>query len=123
LFVDVEVGGFAVPLHLDSGANPSQLKPLFAETYPRPLAGLPRERRRSVGAGGSASGEAVRWRNVGVAIAGRSFRAPEILVGMPAPGANQSLYYGTVGADVLGMFESYTIDLRRMRLELGAPRR
>lgn len=123
LFVDVKVGSFDVPLHLDSGANPSHLNPLFAEAHPEPLAGLPREQRRSASAGGTSVDTAVRWPGVQVEIGGRSFRAPSVLVGLPREGGRNPPYYGVIGADLLGLFESYTVDMRAMRLELGEPKR
>ena len=123
LFVDTEVGGVKVPLHLDSGANPSHLNALFADLHPDKLAGLPREQRRLAGAGGTATGQAVRWLDVPVAIAGRRFRAPSVLVGVSGGADKPSPYYGVVGADLLASFASYTVDLRTMRLELGAPAR
>ena len=122
LFIEVEVGGIKVPLHLDSGANPSHLNSLFAMRHPKPLAGLPREQRRVAGAGGTATGEAVRWRDVPAEIAGRRFRAPAVLVEVARADGRKSPYLGVLGSDVLGLFSSYTIDLRAMRLELGEPR-
>jgi predicted aspartyl protease len=121
LFVDAIVGGIPVALHLDSGANPSHLNAAFAQAHPQPLAGLAREERRLAGAGGTATGQAVRWLNVRVQIGGRSLRVPAILVGVPGSEAKPSPYYGVAGADLLRSFASYTIDLRRMRLELGEP--
>jgi predicted aspartyl protease len=120
LFVDARVGGRSVPLHLDTGANPSHLDPLFAEAFPDVVRELPREERRLQGAGGSATGQAARWRNVGVEIGGRTFRAPSVLIGLPG-GPAPSRYYGVAGIDLLRAFASYTIDLGVMRLELGEP--
>jgi hypothetical protein len=122
LFVDVKVGGVSVPLHLDTGATTSHLDPLFAGAHPQLVAGLPREERRITGAGGTATVQAVRWRNVAVEIAGRTFRAPSVLVGVGPANARASRYYGKAGIDVLRLFPSFTIDLRAMRLELGEGR-
>lgn len=123
LFVDVRVGGIAVPLHLDSGANPSHLNAPFALAHPEIVRGLPAEERRLRGAGGSATGRAARWLEVPVEIAGRRFTAPSVLIGLPDSEARSSPYVGVLGADVLALFESYAIDFRAMRLELGPPRR
>jgi predicted aspartyl protease len=122
MFVDAKVGGIAVPLYLDSGANPSHLNPPFAVAYPAPLAGLVAEQRQRAGAGGRATDQAVRWRDVAVELAGRRVQLPSLIVGVPGGDVKPSSYYGVIGADLLGRFTSYTIDLRRMRLELGAPR-
>ena len=122
LFVDVEVGGVAVPLHLDSGATRSHLDPPFAAANPRLIAGLPREERRMSGAGGTATAQAVNWRNVPVEIAGRTFRAPSVPVGVGPANERSSRYFGVAGIDLLRAFESFTVDLRAMRLELGEPR-
>jgi hypothetical protein len=57
-----------------------------------------------------------------VEIAGRTFRAPSVLVGVGPANARASRYYGKAGIDVLRLFPSFTIDLRAMRLELGEGR-
>lgn len=121
LFVDARVGGIDVPLYLDTGANPSHLNELFAAAHPEPLAGLARIERRLSGAGGTATGQAVRWSDVPVELAGRSVRMPSLLVGMPGGAAKPATTYGVIGADLLARFASYTIDLKAMRLELGEP--
>jgi Aspartyl protease len=120
LVVDGEVGGIAVPLHLDSGANPTHLTPAFAAAQPQVVAGLAQEDRRLAGAGGSSVGRAVRWRNVAVELAGRTTRLPDLMIDVSSQG-EPSPYFGVVGADLLGRFASYTLDLKAMRLELGEP--
>ena len=121
LFVEARVGGIAVPLYIDTGANPSHLDAAFAEAHPEPLASFARIERQLAGAGGRATGQAVRWPDVAVELASRSVRMASLLVGMPGGAVRPSAYYGVVGADLLGRFASYTIDLNAMRLELGEP--
>jgi hypothetical protein len=45
-----------------------------------------------------------------------------VLVEVARADGRKSPYLGVLGSDVLGLFSSYTIDLRAMRLELGEPR-
>jgi hypothetical protein len=121
LFVDASVGGYAAPLYLDSGANPTHLDAAFAEHHPQPFAGLARVERRLAGAGGTATGQAMRWRDVSVEVAGRRAQFDNVLVGTRDGETKPSPRYGVIGADLLGRFASYTLDFGAMRLELGQP--
>lgn len=120
LYADMSVDGTVVPLHLDTGAGQSRLSALYAAANPARLAGLRSASIRTASAGGARSGSLALWPNAPVALAGRSFVVPTLPIELPAeeplPRRN-----GVLGSDVLGRFQSYTLDFEHMRLSLGTP--
>ncbi len=121
LFVDAAVGGAAMPLLLDTGANQSELSPLYAAAHPEAVAALPRGQAARSSAGGARADSVATWRDAPVALAGRSLRLPLLPVTLPREGAPEPRAYGTLGASILLAFDSYTLDFRAMRFELGEP--
>jgi clan AA aspartic protease (TIGR02281 family) len=120
LFVETEVDGRPVPLHLDTGANQTSLSARFAAAHPDIVASLETRELRTASAGGTRSAQAATWRQAPLALAGRSLRLPEVAVALPEEGTPPS-NFGTLGSNVLREFESYTIDFAAMRIDLGAP--
>ena len=121
LFVAAAVDGRPVPLHLDTGANRTSLSALYAGANPDRVAALAASEVGNASAGGA---RRLSGRDLGRR-AGRAGRADA-----PAAGARHRLAgragrarasLGTLGADVLRRFDSYTIDFQAMRLELGEP--
>jgi predicted aspartyl protease len=121
LFVAVAVDGREVPFHLDSGANRSSLSDLYAAANPARVAALATSQARTASAGGTASGQVATWRDAPLAVAGRSLRLPALPIALPAPGRPPQRRYGQLGSEALRAFESYTLDLNAMRLDLGPP--
>ena len=92
---------------------------------PRPI---PRRSRRcrarnrpAPSAGGAHAVSVAIWADAPIALAGRTLRLPSLPVQLPAEGAREPRGYGTLGASVLRAFDSYTLDFRAMRFELGEP--
>lgn len=120
LYAVVEIGGEHLPLHLDTGAGHSNLSSaasarisLDNETQT--------ETRRTAGAGGSRESTVRLLSSVSLTIDGRPACHAGLPVDVDVDGKGDATSFGTLGQDVLRVFESYTLDLRRMRLELGAP--
>ena len=121
LFVDAAVDGAVLPLLLDTGANQSELSALYAAAHPEAVAALPRAQSARSSAGGAHAVSVATWRDAPIALAGRSLRLPMLPVSLPREGGPEPRAYGTLGASVLLAFDSYTLDFRAMRFELGEP--
>jgi predicted aspartyl protease len=121
LFVTVAVDGGDVPLHLDTGANKSSLSALYAGAHAEAVAALARRTAGMASAGGARLASVATWPNAPLALAGRTLVLPSLEIGLPAAEGPAPRFVGVLGSDVLRAFESYTLDLRAMRLELGAP--
>ncbi|WP_434031747.1 aspartyl protease family protein [[Pseudomonas] boreopolis] len=121
LFVEACVGGIAVPLHLDSGGNGSSLSARFAALHPELVRPLPRSRQRLAGAGGATEQEVAQWKDVEVAVGGRRHRLGSLPVALRDSTDVQARSQGVLGGDMLNAFDSWTLDFRSMRFELGEP--
>jgi predicted aspartyl protease len=121
VFVTVAVDGRDLPLHLDTGANHSSLSALYAAVYPQRIAALATSEAHMGSAGGVASARVATWRNAPLALGGRTLLLPALPIALPAPGGPAPRSYGTLGSEALRAFESYTLDFKAMRLELGPP--
>lgn len=120
VFVDTIVGGQSVPLHLDTGANHTTLSALYAKANPAAVTTLAIGSARSASAGGTRESRIATWADAPLLLAGRALVLPELRVAL-ADGNEAERFYGTLGSDALGAFESYTIDFVTMRLDLGEP--
>ncbi|MDQ8757304.1 aspartyl protease family protein [Sphingosinicella sp. LHD-64] len=120
MYVDTEMGGRPVPLLLDTGANRSGLSALFAEANPAVIASLATAQTRQASAGGSREQQVATWRDVPVAVGGRTLTLAEVSIALPGQGPRPRSY-GQLGSSLLRRFASYTLDFTAMRLELGAP--
>jgi len=120
LYVDALVDGDPVALHVDTGATQTRLSALFVAAHPERVAGLRRESQRTASAGGRRESQVAAWEQASLTLAGRQVALPVLPVALPGEGPAPKAY-GTIGSDVLGRFESYTIDFGAMRLELGEP--
>ncbi|WP_407352764.1 aspartyl protease family protein [Luteimonas sp. R10] len=121
LYVDVSVNGIAVPLHLDTGAPHSSLSSRFAQRHAPLLQGLPQERQRVGGAGGTTERRIATWPDVRVRVDAREMRLPELAIATADSADVETRNMGILGGDVLAAFASFTIDFARMRFELGEP--
>jgi len=121
VFVTVAVDGQSVPMHLDTGANPTRLSALYAAAHPETVAALARSQAGLASAGGAVAVSVATWRDAPLALAGRTLVLPSLQVALPAAAGPAPRFMGVLGSDVLGRFESYTLDFRAMRLELGGP--
>jgi hypothetical protein len=121
IFITVAVDGQAVPMHLDTGANKSSLSALYARAHPEAVAALGRRTAGMASAGGARLASVATWPNAPLALAGRTLVLPTLEIGLPAAEGPAPRFIGVLGSDVLRAFESYTLDLRVMRLELGTP--
>jgi predicted aspartyl protease len=121
VFVMVAVDGRDVPMHLDTGANPTRLSALYARAHPEAVAALARSQTGLASAGGAVTASVATWPNAPLALAGRALVLPALQVALPAASGPAPRFMGVLGSDVLARFESYTLDFRAMRLELGAP--
>ncbi|WP_162806760.1 pepsin/retropepsin-like aspartic protease family protein [Sphingosinicella terrae] len=121
LFVDVEIDGRILPLHLDTGANLTGLSARFAAAHPGVVAGLAIEEARLASAGGTRQAQRATWRNPPLRLGGRTLALAELPVTLAAE-EPEPRFNGTLGSNALRTFESYAIDFRAMRLELGPDR-
>jgi predicted aspartyl protease len=121
VFVAVAVDGSEVPMHLDTGANPTRLSALYAQAHPDRVAALSRAQIGLASAGGAMRTSVATWPNAPLALAGRTLVLPSLQIALPAAGGPAPRFMGVLGSDVLARFESYTLDFGAMRLELGAP--
>lgn len=118
LHVVVEIGAERLPLHLDTGAGGSDLS---SAAFPRlaPHGFQRTEVRRTAGAGGSKDSAVRILAPLTMMIDDQSLcHAALPLEPEDAAGADS---LGTLGQDILGAFDSYTLDLDHMTFELGAP--
>jgi len=120
LYVETGVAGRTLPLHLDTGANQTALSPLYAAAEPARIAGLATGQARMASAGGTRASNMATWADAPIELAGRSLTLPQLPVRLAGDGP-EARDYGTLGSNVLRRFDSYTLDLRAMRLELGEP--
>ncbi len=120
LFADVGIGGRTVPLLLDTGADRTSLTALYAAAEPTRVAALRTGEASYSSAGGTRVRRFAIWPDAPVSLDGRSLTLPQLTIELPGTGPEPD-DNGTLGADVLRRFESYTLDFRTMRLSLGAP--
>jgi predicted aspartyl protease len=120
LYVDAMVGGTAVPLFLDTGANRSTLSALYAERNAASVAALPVSEVRAAGAGGMQMQRVATWANAPLELGGRRVVLPNLQIVLPSERPDRDSY-GTIGASVLRAFSSYTLDFHAMRFEPGEP--
>ena len=120
LFADVSVDGRLVPLHLDTGADRTNLSALYAAAEPARLQALRTSQANFSSAGGTRVRRFATWPNAPMAVGGRNLTLPELTIELPGSGPDPD-DNGTLGSDVLRRFESYTLDFGAMRLSLGAP--
>src|SRR6185369_14443572 len=120
IFVAVAIDGRELPLHLDTGANRSNLSALYAAANPERVAALATSDARMSSAGGMSSTRVATWRGAPLALAGRPLVLPALAIELPAPGPPPR-GYGQLGSEALRAFESYTLDFNAMRLEVGPP--
>jgi hypothetical protein len=119
LFVSVKVAGQNTALRLDTGASKSALLASFAHLHPSVLTGLQAERERIASVGGVTTQSVIHLEHVRLALAGRSVWLSNMpITTSNAPEAPDTTF-GTLGRDVLAQFESYTLDLKSMRIILG----
>ena len=121
IYVDALIDGDPVAMHVDTGATQTKLSALYAAAHPERIAGLRRGNARTASAGGRRESQIAAWEGAPLTLAGRNATMPVLPVSLPAEGPTPTSY-GTIGSDLLGRFESYTIDFGAMRLELGEPR-
>lgn len=120
IYVDALIDGDPVAMHVDTGATQTKLSALYAAAHPERIAGLRRGNARTASAGGRRESQIAAWEGAPLTLAGRNATMPVLPVSLPAEGPTPTSY-GTIGSDLLGRFESYTIDFGAMRLELGEP--
>lgn len=121
LYARLSIGGHDVPLLLDTGASQTTLSSRFATANPDVLAGLDRGSTRMASAGGAVQVQNATWPNQPVTIGSRSVTMPAVRIALPVDGAPTPRTMGTIGLDLLRRFDSFTLDFRIMRLEVGAP--
>jgi hypothetical protein len=82
---------------------------------------LPRATANVAGAGGvRVQVEHAVWKSVVVELGGRSLELPALTIHTHDTGAADN-FYGVLGKDILGAFESFTLDFHAMSFELGPP--
>jgi predicted aspartyl protease len=121
LFVQTEINGISVPLHLDTGASRSGLSSRFAREQPEVLTGLERSTGQLAGAGGAMQIDQALWRTIEITVAGRILELPELIIQISDLQTAMSDYYGVLGNDVLKAFQSFTLDFKNMHFQLGPP--
>lgn len=121
LFIDAEFNGIPTSILLDTGAAKSALSPIFSERYLHLFATLPSRTVRKAGAGGVTEQKVFSWPNVRVSIGVRDTLIPEMSVEADESKDVTAKNFGVLGQDVLGAFDSYTLDFDHMQFEIGQP--
>ncbi len=121
LFVDARVAGIPAALHLDSGGSASSLSSSFSRDNPEALHGRAKSRQRLAGAGGATEREIATWPQARIDVAGRTVVLPALAMAVGESADAPARGDGVLGSDVLNQFDSWTLDLDRMRLDLGDP--
>jgi hypothetical protein len=121
LFVDVRLNDLPVAMHLDSGGSHSALSSRFAREHEDLLEGLASQRDHVAGAGGARDRTSVTWPHVRVRIADQQALISGISVSLSDAGNVKEP--NVLGGDILRAFDGWTIDFRRMQLDVGAPKR
>lgn len=118
-FVQVKVRGVEHPLFFDSGANRSSLSARFAAEHPD-FEGAEIAHSNKAGAGGAEVVKLAKLKDVPIAINGSEAVLPAMEMESQAKEGDRR--YGVLGADMLSLFRSFTIDWNAMRLEVeGKP--
>lgn len=117
LYVQADVGGQAVAMHLDSGAASSSLSSSFASRHADLLQGLQQHRQHVAGAGGAVVSHTLVWPDVHVGLAAREM----VLAKLGVEQADGASSPNLLGEDVLHAFDWWSVDFGRMRFELGLP--
>lgn len=118
LFVELAVNGTPVALHLDTGASASLLSTRFVRRHPDVLEGLQHRVHRSASAGGATTRDIAVWKDVRVDIGGLATVLPELAIAVSDSADIDTRTFGTLGLDVIGAFDAYTIDFGTMSLEV-----
>lgn len=120
LYVDVRLNDLPVAMHLDSGGSHSALSSRFAREHAELLKGLASQKDHVAGAGGARDRTSVTWPQVRVRIGDQQALMSGISVSTSDAGNVKEP--NVLGGDILQAFDSWTIDFRRMQLDVGAPR-
>lgn len=118
MYVQANVGGVPLAMHLDSGAAGSALSADFARRHADLLKGLPTRSAHVAGAGGAVARRTATWPNVQLRVGGRTTTLAQLDVAL-AGGAGAAP--NVLGEDALGAFAWWSVDFGQMRLELGPP--
>lgn len=120
LHVPVTIGGRAVALFIDTGANQTILNARFAAANPDLVAQLTTRDLRTASAGGTRTQRSAVWADQEMRIGGRAATVPSISIALPSD-ALSSEHAGVLGSSALRLFASHTFDFQAMRLEIGEP--
>jgi predicted aspartyl protease len=120
LYVDVKLNDLPVAMHLDSGGSHSALSSRFAREHADLLKGLASQKGHVAGAGGARDRTSVTWPGVRVHIGDQQTQIGGISVSLDDAGNVKEP--NVLGGDILRAFDSWTIDFRRMQLDVGAPK-
>lgn len=120
LYVDVRLNDLPIAMHLDSGGSHSALSSRFAREHANLLEGLAQQRDHVAGAGGARDRTSVTWPHVRVRIADQQALMSGISVSLSDAGNVKEP--NVLGGDILRAFDGWTIDFRRMQLDVGAPK-
>ncbi|HET6552248.1 MAG TPA: retropepsin-like aspartic protease [Dyella sp.] len=120
LYVDVALNDLPVAMHLDSGGSHSSLSSRFARQHADLLKGLSSKKDHVAGAGGARDRTSVTWPQVRIRIAGQQTVMSGISVSLADAGNVKEP--NVLGGDILRAFDGWTIDFRRMQLDVGAPK-
>jgi len=119
--VEYEVKGQLLPFRFDSGASTSVLYAPFYRRFETLVktTGKPYQLRTG-GVGGTISTTgAFKLPNLAFKISGKTFLLPEISVRTTSVGQEPDLFYGNMGLDLFGKFQTLTIDFTAMRLQVN----
>jgi len=120
LYVDVMLNDLPVAMHLDSGGSHSALSSRFAREHASLLRGLASQKDHVAGAGGARDRTSVTWPRVRVRIGDQQTLIRGISVSTSDAGNVKEP--NVLGGDILRAFDGWTIDFRRMQLDVGAPK-
>lgn len=123
LYVLVGLNDVTAALHLDTGATDSGLTSRFAKLHTPLLTGMETGSEKVTGAGGNAlTRRTAVWKRVRVGVGTSSLTLPRLSVAMTPVTGVKNDKLGTIGQDVLGAFDSYTVDFDSMGFALSTDR-
>jgi len=119
--IEYEVEGQLLPFRFDSGASTSVLYAPFYHRFESLVKTTGKPYQLRTGGVGSTINTAGAFKlpDVAFKVSGKTFTLPEISVRTTPVGQEPDLFYGNMGLDLFGRFQTLTIDFTAMRLQVN----
>jgi hypothetical protein len=117
--VSARIGTHDVIFAFDTGADNSIFTSKYYQEFTGDLMNLPKSAHGVAGGGGTKKVDAVRQPKLTLEIGGTTDVLSNVTVMTDRIGTHLDALYGNMGRDITNNFDSFTIDFRNMRFELG----